>query len=292
MMAATDEEKKQNIGRFRVHAAIDFGTDGVGLAYTLSDHDAMQMKGSKHIPSNESKSNDNKNKNQLPPIISHNKWVSKKYKNVLKQKTIILLDKHLQFIKFGKKAKELYMELTDQKHNYYLFERFKMSLYEQAIISNKYKDYDEKKDNSQIEILNELTAANGKKVKSERVFIAAFTYLQDEAMRFLKKLFKKNTNPNLQDHEIQWIVTVPAIWNDSAKYKMTCWAVSAGLVDENIPNQLVIRYEPDCASLSLQYEMYSQEAKGLKRLQSRFNHLKDETINQLLQAQAKFTKGE
>ena len=101
-----------------------------------------------------------------------------------------------------------------------------------------------------------MTAANGKRYSSEMVFVAAFQNIYKEAKRFLKKKKIKN----IEDNEIQWIVTVPAIWNDAAKYMMEKWATQAGLVNENISNQCKIVYEPDCASLFIQQVMmYKQK---------------------------------
>ena len=55
--------------------------------------------------------------------------------------------------------------------------------------------------------------------------------------------------------DIQWILTVPAIWSEKAKFRMEQWAHRAGLINKQIPNHLKIVYEPDCASLSIQYEI-------------------------------------
>ena len=109
----------------------------------------------------------------------------------------------------------------------------------------------------QINIARELTASNGRKFPSDFVFVAAFKHIQQEAFKFLKKQKIKD----ITNDEIQWIITVPAIWNDHAKHLMQEWAISAGLVNRNIPNQCKIVYEPDCASLSIQYQMYRQKQK-------------------------------
>ena len=146
------------------------------------------------------------------------------------------------------------MTVTAKKDEWMLFDRFKMSLYDQQNIPNynNKNNHDEKKnDNSnnggKISIRSELTAVNGKTMASELVFIAAFKHIQKEAKRFLKKKKIKN----IKDNEIQWIITVPAIWNDEAKNLMKQWAIKSGLVDRNINNQCKIVYEPDCASLSI-----------------------------------------
>merc|ERR1719385_283942 len=54
--------------------------------------------------------------------------------------------------------------------------------------------------------------------------------------------------------DIQWLLTVPAIWSDRAKWKMERWALKAGLISDKIIEHLRIVYEPDCASISCQYE--------------------------------------
>eukprot|EP01083_Nonionella_stella_P209552 759515_1 len=87
---------------FLVRVAIDFGTDGVALAYAFGK--------SNHVE-------------------SHAEWSAKKYKPKFKPKTIILLDENGNALGFGKDAKHTYMSVTSMKDKWMLFERFKMSLY-------------------------------------------------------------------------------------------------------------------------------------------------------------------
>ncbi len=55
--------------------------------------------------------------------------------------------------------------------------------------------------------------------------------------------------------EIQWILTVPSIWNERAKRKMLLWATKAGMIyaedEKKIHNHLLIVYERGKHSLSL-----------------------------------------
>ena len=115
------------------------------------------------------------------------------------------------------------------------------------------------------------------------VFVAAFQSIHKEAKRFLKKKKIKN----IEDNEIQWSVTVPAIWNDEAKYKMQRWAIKAGLVNENIQNQCKIVYEPDCASLFIQQVMMNKQQQN-QHEDNKENHGKEVIANRY---QA-WTKGE
>ena len=109
-----------------------------------------------------------------------------------------------------------------------------------------------------IDIVAELEATNGVKYSAEAVFIEAFKHLHNETKQWLKKKKIK-----INDEEIGWIITVPAIWNDEAKDKMKHWAIKSGLINESIHNQCKIVYEPDCASLSIQYHIKKRNDKKL-----------------------------
>ena len=121
--------------------------------------------------------------------------------------------------------------------------------------------------NKKVSIRSKVKALNGKEMKTETVFVAAFKYLHKELKKGfedefdnLERKFKRKFNIDNIDHirDIQWIVTVPAIWDDAAKDKMLKWINKAGLTDKNIPNHCILRYEPDCASLSLKHQILNK----------------------------------
>ena len=87
---------------FSVAIAIDFGTDGLGVAYALPNDSRIHV---------------------------HDKWKSKKYGTIVKPKTIILFDENFDVINVGLDAKHTYIDLTQQRDKWMLFERFKMSLF-------------------------------------------------------------------------------------------------------------------------------------------------------------------
>ena len=60
---------------FRIHIAVDFGTDGMGIAYAIDDQ-----------------------------VFVHQKWASKKYGATVKPKTIVLFDDEEEAM-FGMDAK-------------------------------------------------------------------------------------------------------------------------------------------------------------------------------------------
>ena len=121
-------------------------------------------------------------------------------------------------------------------------------------IDNDYNGKTKKK------LRDKLTAMNGYEIESEIVFIEAFKHLKAEVFKNLKKIIKKSKMDIVINDvkDIQWIVTIPAIWDDVAKNKMKIWIEKAGLTHKYINNHCLLKYEPDCASLSLQNEILSK----------------------------------
>ena len=119
------------------------------------------------------------------------------------------------------------------------------------------KIYISENKNTIIKCKETLIAENGKEMHSEIVFIEAFKHIKRHVFKDLNKDMKKyNSEVTIENiKDIQWIITVPAIWNDIAKDKMITWIGNAGLTDENIKDHCLLKYEPDCASLSLQNEL-------------------------------------
>eukprot|EP01083_Nonionella_stella_P267723 904519_1 len=231
---------------FKLHAAIDFGTDGCALAFSYIDTDSHDHRVKIY----------NKWKgNQTNLTKSTSKSAPKK-----KTKTQLILNQNNTVSCFGNAAKFMYFNLsTDSQKEQRFFERFKMALYENdlgrsAVVS---PDNAEAKREA-IDTAEYLHAYNGKKVKSEVVFVAAFRQLQALAKEYIPKNITKKP---IHDDEIQWLLTVPAIWSEAAKDKMRTWIIKAGLVNEKILNQCVIVYEPDCASLAIQKHYFKNLSK-------------------------------
>eukprot|EP01084_Bolivina_argentea_P267139 453378_1 len=99
---------------FKVSVGIDFGTDGLGLAYSI-------------------KGSDGKSK-----VYVHDNWKTKNFGRTTKPKTIILLDNDGQILQTGLDAKHIYNSFDgSEKDTYLLFDRFKMSLYEEQLGDEK-----------------------------------------------------------------------------------------------------------------------------------------------------------
>ncbi|XP_061186870.1 heat shock 70 kDa protein 12A-like [Saccostrea echinata] len=156
-----------------------------------------------------------------------------------KTSTCILFTEDKQFSKFGFEAEEKYMELTldEEQHNWYIFRRFKMSLY--GIES------------SDEEVLVE--DVNGKTLPAMLVFSESIRYLKDS---LLEECTKQNTEIQLDD--IKWVLTVPAIWSDPAKTFMRTAAIKAGISSD----MLTISLEPEAAAIFVKYLPVDRKVGG------------------------------
>lgn len=53
---------------------------------------------------------------------------------------------------------------------------------------------------------------NGKEMESLTVFKFSIQYLKEHLMKVVK-----NSSPGVRNTDVRWVITVPAIWKDSAK---------------------------------------------------------------------------
>lgn len=71
----------------------------------------------------------------------------------------------------------------------------------------------------------ELKAANGKYIKAVTVFAHALKFFKDHV---IEELTDQSATRILED-DIQWVITVPAIWNAPAKQFMRAAAYEVGI---------------------------------------------------------------
>ncbi len=101
-------------------------------------------------------------------------------------------------------------------------------------IANPAESMQKKKD-----IRGTLIATDGYECPSEIVFVAALKFIKTRALEIVADKYKMVERGI---DEIQWVLTVPAIWTDKAKHLMKTWAVKAGLIfggDKEKPDHLV-----------------------------------------------------
>eukprot|EP01084_Bolivina_argentea_P111329 198676_1 len=90
-----------------------------------------------------------------------------------------------------------------------------------------------------------LKAANGTLLPTKIVFRKALEYIKKSVMNTLKEL--KLEIKRVMD--VQWILTVPAIWSNYAKDIMHKAALDSGIKKKGIDDHVLIATEPECASV-------------------------------------------
>ncbi|KAL3881736.1 hypothetical protein ACJMK2_028132 [Sinanodonta woodiana] len=172
--------------------------------------------------------------------IITSRWTGKDYISV-KTPTSILFTPQRNFDSFGFEAEDKYATLSkNETHkDWYMFKYFKLVLINEKKLST----------------VTEIQDVYGKKMVAMDVFSAGIKFLKDE--------FSKNCssqNVMMDDSYIQWVLTVPAIWDDAAKQFMRLAANKAGIPDES----LMVMLEPDAAAMGS--SIYSMCEEGDKYL--------------------------
>uniref|UniRef100_A0A096LUW0 HS12B protein n=1 Tax=Poecilia formosa TaxID=48698 RepID=A0A096LUW0_POEFO len=118
-----------------------------------------------------------------------------------KTPTCILFNEDETCLSFGYEAKMKYKEMSrEEAKKHYYFEDFKMALYSKKLSSNL-----------------EIKAANGKSMKALKVFSESLRFLKEDALRTISR----NTEGKIFfPSDFTWVLTVPAIWDPSAKQFM------------------------------------------------------------------------
>uniref|UniRef100_A0A8C6UN95 Heat shock 70 kDa protein 12A n=1 Tax=Neogobius melanostomus TaxID=47308 RepID=A0A8C6UN95_9GOBI len=156
------------------------------------------------------------------------RWGQEKGLDTPKAPTCLLFDEQQNFQSFGYKARDTYIRMKAEKaKKSYYFENFKMSLY------GKVKD-------------SSIAAVNGRTMKAMTVFTEALRFLKEDA---LKTISTNSNNCEFLPGDFTWVLTVPAIWDDSAKQFMREAATQAGIVSKGSEKKLVIALEPEAASI-------------------------------------------
>ncbi|OPL32799.1 hypothetical protein AM593_05223, partial [Mytilus galloprovincialis] len=196
-------------GRLLV-CAIDFGTTYSGYAFQLTSDFIKE-------PLNNIKTNQVWNAGAAA-LMS------------MKAPTCLLLNKDREFVAFGYDAENQYTELAlENEHSDYLFfRRFKMLLHRNPGLNRDTK----------------IAAANGEEVQAKAVFGHGIAFLKNHALENFKR-----AGMEIDENEVQWVITVPAIWTDAAKQFMREAAQRADIFND----QLLVALEPEAASVLCRY---------------------------------------
>jgi len=139
--------------------------------------------------------------------------------------TCLLLKPDKSFAALGEKAVEDYYNLdTDEQKSHYLFRQFKMRLYEQKLSRQ-----------------TQLSDESAKLMNALEVFSIVFVELKRKILYQINK--SKVVISQFEADDVNWTLTIPAIWTDEARQFMHEAATKAGLNR----NQLVL--EPEAAAL-------------------------------------------
>ncbi|XP_061183230.1 heat shock 70 kDa protein 12B-like [Saccostrea echinata] len=190
-----------------VVAAIDFGTTFSGYAFAMRD-----------------------DLDKDPPKTFAPHWNAPDGGLIsFKTPTTVLLDNDGNFVEFGFDAETRYAELAEEEEHqeYFYFRRFKMLLYDK-VRKNK------------LTIDTKVPDIRGRELPAVKVFSHAIRFLKDHLIDSLK-----NRGSIVKKEDIAWVLTVPAIWDDPAKFFMRKAAQEAGIPG----HQLMIALEPEAASI-------------------------------------------
>ncbi|KAL3880085.1 hypothetical protein ACJMK2_032354 [Sinanodonta woodiana] len=169
-------------------------------------------------------------------------WNSDQYISMKAPTTILFQPDGKTFEAFGYEAENSYAKIGEESeealNSWYYYRQFKMKLYNGKITRD-------------LEIQDE----KGHTLPAIQVFTAAIRYLKDD---LLKEGRQGMMDGDLKESDVDWVITVPAIWDDPAKQFMREAAIGAGISSE----RMTISLEPEAASL------FCKENRLQKRLPS------------------------
>ncbi|KAL3878196.1 hypothetical protein ACJMK2_030564 [Sinanodonta woodiana] len=166
-----------------------------------------------------------------PLKISANNWNAGSRGLVsLKTPSCVLFEPSKKFHSFGYEAEDKYAELAldNQHQDWFFFWRFKMSLYKHKHLSRDLM----------------ISDATGKNMPAIDVFACAIQFLSMDLLQTCK-----NQVSQIEESDIRWVLTVPAIWSDAAKQFMRESAEKGGIPSK----QLLISLEPEAAAILCRY---------------------------------------
>lgn len=203
----------------RLVAAIDFGTTFSGLAFSLR---------------HEFESN--------PLKVISKAWSGGALLSPKGPTCVLIKPDGETLDRFGYEAESKYADLAreGQHTDWYFFRRFKMTLFTKEGVLRTAEIEDE----------------TMKKLPALLVFSLSIRFLKDSLLQMLGKNSESGT---LLEGEIKWVLTVPAIWDDSAKQFMREAAEMAGIQG----SLLVIALEPEAASLYCRHQPLERSTGSL-----------------------------
>ncbi|XP_053376860.1 heat shock 70 kDa protein 12A-like [Mercenaria mercenaria] len=139
--------------------------------------------------------------------------------------TTVLLNEDKTLNSFGLDAEQLYCELSiSEQKKYYLFKSFKMALFRGERLTRE----------------TTISDVRNKEMRAIEIFSLVIEHIKECAVELIK-----GSHAGLLEPDIDWVITIPAIWTDSARQFMKEAALLAGIQEANLRFVL----EPEAASL-------------------------------------------
>ncbi|KAJ3437933.1 hsp70 family protein [Anaeramoeba flamelloides] len=207
----------------KIICAIDFGTSRTGAAWMISI--------------------DNISKNLFYPCDVNKIKLDPKDQN-FKTTTAILFKKtnsnKWEPFLFGKSAESKYLNMEPKEmKNYQFFKYFKMKLYENNSLNLK------------------IQSCSGEEWEFTQVLSGVFKFINQKFVESVKK-YNPKINLSINNDTTQWVLTVPAIWEDIGKEIMRRAFHQAGLISsKNSPN-LLFCFEPEAAAIDFFQDQRNQ----------------------------------
>ena len=149
--------------------------------------------------------------------IIHAKWPDSPD---LKNPTEIILNENMETIKFGKECLKYLGELKRSEEKFYHFTDIKMKLYNKE---------------------TKIKATNDNIVFNIEIIISKILiFIKKEALKEIQTI-----RPEIKESEINWKVTVPAIWDNNSKEIMKKASILAGIFSEPLT---FFALEPEAAA--------------------------------------------
>ncbi|CAG2196300.1 unnamed protein product [Mytilus edulis] len=156
--------------------------------------------------------------------------------------TVLLLNPDKKFEAFGNEAEEKYANFAIHDPQYanqcYYFTRFKMQIYNNRDLKKS---------------LTIKDISGKKEMKAVDVFAACIEYLKNATFTRAKEQI-----PKLEEEDIHWVLTVPAIWTEAARQFMIDAAEKSGIYEDN----LTLALEPEAAALCCRSLEIEKKDKG------------------------------
>ena len=161
--------------------------------------------------------------------IIHAKWPDSPD---LKNSTEIILNEKIEIIKFGKEYKQYLEDLSISEEKFYHFTDIKMKLYNKE---------------------TKIKATNDNIVFNIEIIISKILiFIKKEALKEIQTI-----RPEIKESEINWKVTVPAIWDNNSKEIMKKASKDAGIFSE--PLLTFFALEPEAAAFDYVNEKNSDK---------------------------------